>query len=159
MSTESRVACPSGRGFLPYYQGTALAAGTLTIQGILQTQGGATPTNATAGVFTWTNTFPFTVLVRGARLVIITPSAAGGTVTAGKAPNGGSLPSVAYASTLAVATAGIRNIAGLASATTAGADLLIAPGEAFTISRDGGDVTDIRGHVVLTLVPTGGVLP
>lgn len=157
MSNAGRVLCPSQKGFLPYQMGPGLAAGDFTIQLPVGPDAGGAPTNATAGVSTWTNNLGFPVQVRAYRMAIITPSAAGGTVTAGKAPNGGSLPSSAYAATLAVSTAGIRNFWSFSSASVAGEVIRLLPGEALTVSRDGGDVTALRGWVLITLVPLAAV--
>jgi hypothetical protein len=157
MSNAGRVLCPSQNGFLPFTQGPGLAAGDLTIQIPLGTQAGGTPDNTTAGVASWTNSLGMAVQVRAMRLVIVTPAAAGATITAGKAANGGSLPSSAYTSTLAVTAAGVRNIWGFSSASVAGEVIRLQPGEAVTVSRDGGDVTALRGFLVLTLVPLSAV--
>lgn len=157
MSNAGRVLCPSQKGFLPFIQGPGLAAGDLTIQIPLATQAGGTPDNTTAGVASWTNNIGMAVQVRAMRMVITTPASVGATITAGKAANGGSLPSSAYTAALAVTAAGVRNIWGFSSSSVAGEVIRLLPGEAITVSRDGGDVTALRGFLVLTLVPLSAV--
>lgn len=153
MSNAGRVICPQGAIFAAFRLGTGLAASDLSQQVVFGTQAGGTPTDATAGVASWTNAFNFPVMVRACRLVIETPSAAGGTITVGKAANGASLPISVYAATVAMNTAGVRNVAAWATTTSAGEILRILPGEAITVSRDGGVMTAVRGRMLLTLVP------
>lgn len=153
MSNAGRVICPPGKNFAAYRTLSGTAASDFTFQVPFGTQAGGTPDNTTAGVASWTNTLGVPVMVDAVRLVIETPSAAGGTITAGKAANGGSLPSAAYAATLAVSTAGVRNFAAWSSTSVAGEVIRLLPGEAVTVSRDGGDVTALRGRMILTIVP------
>lgn len=149
MLPTSRVICPPDRGFLPFEQGTGLPVGKLIRT--IPLQAVATP----GGVAHWRNDFPFPVSVKQARLVLLAASGSAGTVTVGKAANIGSLPSTAFSSLLSVNVATVYNTLSGTGARPSGE--LVAPGEAVTVSQDGGTVAGINGYLELELLPLGQV--